>query len=74
MLPEKILKLYTVGALTTLAIAYGDGQIILQDYKNNINRILDNYEKEFMMLKNPTDSIINDSTATNKEQKFDINF
>ena len=33
MSPEKALKLCAAGALTSLAIAYGGGQLLIQDYK-----------------------------------------
>ncbi len=73
MSPEKALKLCAAGALTSLAIAYGGGQLLIQDYKNNVNRILDNYEKEIIMLRNQTDSLLNDSIDEN-EQILDIRY
>lgn len=71
--PEKALRLCAAGALTSLAIAYGGGQFLIIDSKNNINKILDNYEKEIIMLQNQIDSLLNDS-IDDSEQILDIRY
>lgn len=70
---DKILKLCAAGALTSLAIAYGGGKIILEDYKNNVNQILDKYEKELVLIKTQNDTLAND-TITMNQPELDINF
>ena len=49
---DKLLKLWAASALTSLAIAYAGGKIILKDYKENINEILDKYEHKTASLNN----------------------
>ncbi|MBD5401604.1 hypothetical protein HDR58_02215 [bacterium] len=55
--PERIMKLYAAGALTSVVMAYGGSQVILNNYKNNVNRILDKYEQEIQNQKQELDSI-----------------
>ena len=56
---NKELKLWAASALTSLAIAYAGGKIILKDYKENINEILDKYEQELKVIEHKTDSFNN---------------
>ena len=56
---DKLLKLWAASALTSLAIAYAGVKIILKDYKENINEILDKYEQELKVIEHKTDSFNN---------------
>lgn len=74
--PEKLMKIWAAGALTSLAVAYGGGQIILKDFERNVNEILDNYEKELILLQHRTDSIYKEFKDFEdiEEREFDVEF
>lgn len=58
--PDKFLKVWAAGALTSLAIAYAGGRMIISDYEKSVNEILDRYEQEVKAQKASLDSIYNE--------------
>lgn len=58
--PDKLLKVWAAGALTSLAIAYAGGRMIISDYEKSVNEILDRYEQEVKAQKTSLDSIYNE--------------
>lgn len=55
------LKAWAAGTIAGLAIAYGGGQIMLNQYRKDINRILDKYEQELKIIESQKDSIDNEA-------------
>lgn len=61
---DTILKLWAAGALTTLAMAYAGGRMIISDYEKSVNEILDKYEQEIKTQQASLDSIYNEFEKT----------
>ena len=65
---DRLFPIWAAAALTSLAAAYGGGKMIIKDYEENMNAILDRYEKEIQEERRQLDSLYNEIKTIDFEE------
>ncbi len=65
---DRLFTIWAAAALTSLAAAYGGGKMIIKDYEENMNAILDRYEKEIQEERRQLDSLYNEIKTIDFEE------